>query len=119
MLEFEGKKCYYNVIDLVFLGRLIVSDYTEIKEQIQQLVDELEGEKTKKSRSFDKVMDNCKRKKDKSAIANSKPSNKGTDLQELLDYLRIYVKYDIYDRQATRRENKFLRCLLSRKNRGQ
>jgi hypothetical protein len=33
-------------------------------------------------------------------------------LQESLDYLRICIKYQIFDLEATRRENKYLRQLL-------
>ena len=37
-------------------------------------------------------------------------------LQELLDYLRICIKYQRFDLEATRRENKYLRKLLEEKN---
>ena len=33
-------------------------------------------------------------------------------LQEALDYLRVCIKYQIFDLEATRRENKYLRKLL-------
>lgn len=36
------------------------------------------------------------------------------DLQESLDYLRLSVKYLVFDLEATRRENKYLRNLLDR-----
>ena len=46
-------------------------------------------------------------------IQDSKPSTKDMDsLQESLDYLRICVKYQLFDLEATRRENKYLRQLL-------
>ena len=46
-------------------------------------------------------------------VQDSKPSAKDIDsLQESLDYLRICVKYQLFDLEATRRENKFLRQLL-------
>lgn len=35
------------------------------------------------------------------------------DLQESLDYLRLSVKYLVFDLEATRRENSYLRNLLS------
>lgn len=35
-----------------------------------------------------------------------------SDLQESLDYLRVSVKYLVFDLEATRRENKQLRSLL-------
>jgi len=37
-----------------------------------------------------------------------------TELQESLDYLRLSVKYLVFDLEATRRENQFLRKLLDR-----
>ena len=38
-----------------------------------------------------------------------------SDLQELLDYLRICIKYQKFDLEATRRENEYLRKLLEGK----
>jgi nitric oxide reductase activation protein len=37
-------------------------------------------------------------------------------LQESLDYLRVTIKYMIFDLEATRRENKYLRKLLDGKD---
>ena len=46
-------------------------------------------------------------------VQDSEPSAKERDsLQESLDYLRICVKYQLFDLEATRRENKYLRQLL-------
>lgn len=38
-------------------------------------------------------------------------------LQELLDYLRVCIKYQVFDLEAMRRENEFLRKLLKENNR--
>ncbi len=38
-------------------------------------------------------------------------------LQESLDYLRICIKYQLFDLEATRRENKYLRKLLGEEDR--
>ena len=38
-----------------------------------------------------------------------------TGLQESLDYLRICIKYQLFDLEATRRENNYLRKLLEEK----
>jgi len=35
-----------------------------------------------------------------------------SSLQELLDYLRVCIKYQVFDLEATRRENEYLRKLL-------
>jgi hypothetical protein len=37
-----------------------------------------------------------------------------SELQESLDYLRLSVKYLVFDLEATRRENQYLRKLLDR-----
>ena len=37
-------------------------------------------------------------------------------LQESLDYLRICIKYQLFDLEATRRENKHLREMLGENN---
>lgn len=42
-----------------------------------------------------------------------------SDLQESLDYLRVSVKYLVFDLEATRRENKQLRGMLGGGTEGQ
>lgn len=39
-----------------------------------------------------------------------------TELQESLDYLRLSVKYLVFDLEATRRENAYLRRLVEQSN---
>jgi nitric oxide reductase activation protein len=41
------------------------------------------------------------------------------ELQDSLDHLRLSVKYLVFDLEATRRENKYLRSLIDSKNDGQ
>lgn len=41
------------------------------------------------------------------------------DLQESLDYLRLSIKYLVFDLEATRRENRYLRKMLEEDNAGQ
>ena len=36
-----------------------------------------------------------------------------SDLQESLDYLRLSIKYLVFDLEATRRENKYLRDMIN------
>lgn len=38
------------------------------------------------------------------------------DLQDSLDYLRLSVKYMVFDLEATRRENEYLRKMLEQSN---
>ncbi|QNN24188.1 transcriptional regulator [Planctomycetales bacterium ZRK34] len=40
-----------------------------------------------------------------------------TDLQESLDYLRLSIKYLMFDLEATRRENNYLRKMLEEESR--
>ncbi len=41
------------------------------------------------------------------------------NLQEVLDYLRVCIKYQAFDLEATRRENAYLRKLLDEHNKNQ
>ncbi len=54
----------------------------------------------------------------KQAQANRQQLQKSINtLQELLDYLRVCIKYQAFDLEATRRENTYLRKLLEDNNR--
>jgi hypothetical protein len=54
----------------------------------------------------------------KQAQANPKQLQKRiSSLQELVDYLRVCIKYQAFDLEATRRENTYLRKLLEENNR--
>ena len=53
----------------------------------------------------------------KQAHDNHKRLEKSVNtLQELLDYLRICIKYQHFDLEATRRENKYLKKMLDERN---
>ncbi len=53
----------------------------------------------------------------KHARDNHKELQKSVNsLQESLDYLRICIKYQLFDLEATRRENQYLRKLLEEKD---
>lgn len=56
----------------------------------------------------------------KQAEANRKQLQKSINtLQELLDYLRVCIKYQTFDLEATRRENTYLRKLLEERPNGE
>jgi len=56
----------------------------------------------------------------KQAEAQHKQLQKSIDkLQDLLDYLRVCIKYQTFDLEATRRENEYLRRLLEESSRGE
>ena len=42
-----------------------------------------------------------------------------TGVQESLDYLRVAIKYLLFDLEATRRENSYLRKMLQQRRSGQ
>lgn len=48
--------------------------------------------------------------------SNKKLEKSVNSLRDSLDYLRVCVKYQLFDLEATRRENKYLRKLLEEKN---
>ncbi|HUW19198.1 MAG TPA: hypothetical protein VMW16_07850 [Sedimentisphaerales bacterium] len=53
----------------------------------------------------------------KQARDSHKQLQKSVDrLQESLDYLRICIKYQLFDLEATRRENQYLRRLLEERD---
>jgi len=54
----------------------------------------------------------------KEARENQERLKKSVDsLQESLDYLRICIKYQLFDLEATRRENEYLRKMLEERDR--
>lgn len=91
-------------------------DYLGFIEEIQGLVNELTGETPEKTGSSQGVICNLKKiAKSSSPDKEAESAKIEAGLQELLDNLRIYIKYDIYDLEATRRENEFLKRLLNGK----
>lgn len=54
----------------------------------------------------------------KQAHENHKKLQQSVDsLHESLDFLRVCIKYQVFDLEATRRENKYLRKLLEEQSR--
>ncbi len=70
---------------------------------------------------------------DNAGLKQAKPSNPArqaeasrrqleksiSTLQELVDYLRVCIKYQAFDLEATRRENSYLKKLLEENNQGE
>jgi hypothetical protein len=48
----------------------------------------------------------------KTKLYNQKPMQNTETLQDSLDHLRLTIKYLLFDLEATRRENKYLRKIL-------
>ena len=49
---------------------------------------------------------------EKTRLRHAKMKKTVTDLQESMDYLRLSIKYLVFDLEATRRENKYLREMV-------
>ena len=71
----------------------------EVKIQLKNLIGEFQ--KTPK-------LKNRKPKKPKEKLNPSKMDS----IQETIDYLRVCIKYNVFDLEATKRENEYLRKLL-------
>jgi len=80
-------------------------DEAKLEETLNDLVKEFGGAADPKG---DKLCMMAKKAKE-----NQNKLQKSIDtLQESLAYLRICIKYQLFDLEATRRENKYLRKLL-------
>lgn len=84
-------------------------DETNLEDKLNELVKEF-GDAADPSHK--KLADLAKQ-----AQANRQKLEKSiSSLQESLDYLRVCIKYQVFDLEATRRENEYLRKLLEENN---
>ena len=80
-------------------------DETTLEDKLNELVKEFGGANDPRYRRLAMLA--------KQARDSHKQLQKSVNgLQESLDYLRICIKYQLFDLEATRRENKYLRKLL-------
>ena len=84
-------------------------DETNIEGKLNELVEELGG---MKDPQYKKLAMLAKQANDSHKQLEKSVNN----LQESLEYLRICIKYQIFDLEATRRENKYLRKMLEERN---
>jgi septal ring factor EnvC (AmiA/AmiB activator) len=80
----------------------------ELAEALNELTSEAKGESTpehEKLRTLAKRAQQNRKKLEKSL----------NELQESLDLLRVCIKYQVFDLEATRRENAYLKKLLEEK----
>ena len=54
---------------------------------------------------------------DSTEVRRDRVQTSVNELQEALDYLRLSVKYLVFDLEATRRENNYLRRIIEQSNR--
>lgn len=83
-----------------------MSDELNFEEELNALVNEFEGTAKDKIEKLARESRENRRKLEKSI----------SSLQESLDYLRVCIKYQVFDLEATRRENAYLRKLLEENN---
>jgi len=77
----------------------------KLNELVKEFGDNADPQHKKLAQLAQKAKDN--RKKLEKSISG---------LQESLDYLRVCIKYQVFDLEATRRENQYLRKLLEDNN---
>ena len=94
---------------IVSLRRATLMDEAKLEDKLKELVKEF-GDLAKPP--YKKLASLAQKAQD-----NRDQIEKSADnLQESLDYLRICIKYQLFDLEATRRENKYLRRLLEEKS---
>ena len=83
-------------------------DETRLEDKLNELVKEFGGMMSPQHRKLAMLA--------KQAQESHKRLQKSVNsLQESLDYLRVCIKYQLFDLEATRRENKYLRDMLEEK----
>jgi len=90
--------------EILIKGRWRMKE-SKLERKLQELVEEFGGPMGPKSTKLAELA--------KQARDDREKLQKSVDrMQESLDYLRVCIKYQIFDLEATRRENKYLRQLL-------
>ena len=84
-------------------------DETNLEDKLRELVKEFGGGLDPKNLKLAMLA--------KQAHDNHEKLKKSVDnLQESLDYLRICIKYQLFDLEATRRENEYHKKMLEERN---
>ena len=84
-------------------------DETNLENKLKELVEEFGGTSDPQYRKLAML---AKQASD----SRKRLEDSVNGLQESLDYLRICIKYQLFDLEATRRENKYLREMLEENN---
>ena len=79
------------------------SKLTELMDKIKQLPEQ-------ERPTLERLADEAKKRRERIQASVA-------ELQESLDYLRLTIKYLVFDLEATRRENAYLRKLVEQANR--
>jgi hypothetical protein len=93
-----------------FVREEAVMDDTRLEDKLNELLKEFGDANDLRTSKLAKLAEQAK--------ANRKQlENSINRLQDMLDYLRVCIKYQAFDLEATRRENQYLRKLLEEDNR--
>ena len=84
-------------------------DEINLENKLKELVEEF-NEKTDPQQGNPAILTK------KACRTNDKLHRSDNSLDEFLDYLRICIKYQNFDLEATRRENEFLRKFIEERN---
>lgn len=79
----------------------------EFQQKLGDLIQQIGGVSPEKRDSLTQLAEETKDRHDRM-------KKTVTELQESLDYLRLSIKYVLFDLEATRRENQYLRKLLEK-----
>jgi hypothetical protein len=92
-----------------FSGENDVMDEAQLEQKLKELVKEFGGTADSQYRKLAMLA--------QQASESQKKLGKSVgSLQESLDYLRVCIKYQLFDLEATRRENEYLRKMLGENN---
>ncbi len=83
----------------------------EFEEKLGELIEEIDRLPAERREHLQKLVEETRERHQK-----IRATVKG--LQDSLDYLRLSVKYLVFDLEATRRENEYLRKMIARDNEG-
>ena len=91
-------------------------DEAQLEDKLKELVKEFGGavDPYRKLAMLAKQASESQKKLEGPRLAGTQRSV--NNLQESLDYLRICIKYQLFDLEATRRENEYLRKILGENN---
>jgi len=85
-------------------------DETSLEDKLNELVKEFGQAANPQQRKLAKLAEQAR-------VNRKKLEKSINSLQESLDYLRVCIKYQVFDLEATRRENEYLKKLLEEDNR--
>jgi hypothetical protein len=92
-----------------FYGENRVMDEAQLGDKLRELVKEFGG-------AVDSQYGKLAMLAQQASESHKQLEKSVNNLQESLDYLRVCIKYQLFDLEATRRENEYLRKILEENN---